>query len=286
MFLACAAAVFAQSPDAAPRFTLSDIHPSGPNTIREMRVRFWRGRYELRNATLVDLIRTAWNVDADSVAGGPDWLDLKRFDVIASAPPDSKPEALHAMLRELLKQRFGLTVHNTEKDRPAWEITAGKKPELKPSDATAEPGCTPRSATPPPRTPLEPFIFDCRNMTMAAFTKMLPQIREMSGYLFNYPILDHTRLAGAWDFSLKWTPRNFYFPAPAVGEPITLFDAFDKQLGLKLALIQVPTPVIAVDRVNSAPTPNAPGVTERLPRVSSSKSPRSGRTARSPKAAM
>lgn len=266
-FIACATAIFAQVPDDAPRFTLSDVHPSGPNTIREMRVRFWRGRYELRNATLVDLIRTAWNVDAVNVAGGPDWLDLKRFDVIATAPPDSKPEALHAMLRELLEERFQLAVHNSEKNRPAWEITAGKKPELKPADASAEPGCTLRPGPAPPRndSPAEPVIFDCRNMTMAAFAKALPQIREMSGYLFNYPILDHTGLSGAWDFSLKWAPRNIYFPSPAAGEPITLFGAFEKQLGLRLALTQVPTPVITVDRVNSAPTPNAPGVTEKLP---------------------
>lgn len=268
VFFACAAAALAQSPDSAPHFTLSDIHPSGPNTIREMRVRFWRGRYELRNATLVDLIRTAWDVEADNVAGGPDWLDLKRFDVIATAPLDSKPETLHAMLRELLEERFRLAVRNSERDRPAWEITAGKKPELKAADASEEAGCTNRPGqTPAPRngSPAEPVILDCQNMTMAAFAKALPANREMSGYLFNYPILNRTGLDGAWDFSLKWTPRNIYFPSPAAGEPITLFDAFEKQLGLKLALIQVPTPVIAVDRVNNAPTPNAPGITEKLP---------------------
>lgn len=241
VLLACAAAIFAQSPDSPPHFTLSDIHPSGPNTIREMRVRFWRGRYELRNATLVDLIRTAWNVDAGNVTGGPDWLDLKRFDVIAAAPPD---EALHAMLRELLQQRFDLAVHSAQKNRPAWEITARKKPELKPSGATAEPGCTPRpSQAPPPRngSPAEPVILDCRNITMAAFAKMLPQIQGMNGYLFNYPILDRTGLAGGWDFTLQWTPRNMYYPSPAAGEPISLLDAFEK-LGLKLALIQAQRP--------------------------------------------
>ena len=47
----------------------------------------WRGprdgRYELRRATMVDLIRTAHAVDADKVVGGPHWLELDRFDVIA-----------------------------------------------------------------------------------------------------------------------------------------------------------------------------------------------------------
>ncbi|MGH9647018.1 MAG: TIGR03435 family protein, partial [Bryobacteraceae bacterium] len=54
-----ASAIFAQTPDGARTFGIADIHPSPPNTIPEMRSRFSRGRYELRNATLADLIRTA-----------------------------------------------------------------------------------------------------------------------------------------------------------------------------------------------------------------------------------
>jgi uncharacterized protein (TIGR03435 family) len=267
VLLGFATMALAQSPNPASRFQLSDIHASGPNTIREMRVRFWRGRYELRNATLVDLIRTAWDVDADNVIGGPDWLDLKRFDVIATAPSDSKAEALHAVLGELLKERYELAVHSDEKDRPAYVVTAVQKPKLELADGSAEGACVPRPGQPaPPRdgSRAEPVVLDCRSMTMAAFVKALPGIREMSGYLFNYPVLDRTGLNGAWNFSLKWTPRNFYFPGPAAGEPITLFDAFEKQLGLKLALIPARTRVIVVDKVNETPKPNPPEVTENL----------------------
>jgi uncharacterized protein (TIGR03435 family) len=258
MLFACATALLAQS---------EDVHPSGPNTIREMRVRFWRGRYELRNATLVDLIHTAWNVDPDNVVGGPDWLDLKRFDVIATAPADSTPETLHLILRELLKARFQLAVHNAETKRPAYFIEAEKKPELQPADGAEDSACVPRPDETParrPGLPVEPVIIDCRNVTVAALAKSMTSIREMSGYLFNYPVLDRTGLKGAWNFSLKWTPRNFYFPAPAAGEPITLFDAFRKQLGLKLSLGEVAAPVIVVDKVNEKPTPNRPGVSEQL----------------------
>ena len=60
-----------------------DIRPSAPNTILEMRSRFFRGHYELRNATVVDLIDAAWSVDPVKVVGGPDWLDTDRFDVTA-----------------------------------------------------------------------------------------------------------------------------------------------------------------------------------------------------------
>lgn len=41
------------------------------------------GRYELHHASMVDLIHTAYNVDAEAVFGGPSWLDSDRFEVLA-----------------------------------------------------------------------------------------------------------------------------------------------------------------------------------------------------------
>lgn len=265
--LACVSAVVAQPLTPARRFSLSDIHLSGPNTIREMRVHYRNGRYELRNATLVDLIHTAWEVEADSVIGGPDWLDLKRFDVIATAPSDFRAQELHAMLRDLLKERFGLVVHSAEQNRSVWVITAAPSPALKPGDGSDPGACIPRSpqTSRRPDSPPEPFILDCRNLSMDAFAKALSSIREMSGYLFNYAVLNRTGLNGTWNFSLQWTPRNLYSPVPAAGETITLFNAFEKQLGLKIALSRVPAPVIVVDRVSDKPTPNAPGIADKLP---------------------
>lgn len=249
----------------AQKFDLADIHLSGPNTMAEMRVHFGHGRYELKNATLVDLIRTAWGVDADNVVGGPDFLDTRRYDVIATAPAASTPDVLHAMLRELLQDRFRLGVHKGEKDRPAYAITANKKPELQAADGSETAGCELRAGQQGvrPGTPAAPLTFDCRNMTMAALAKSLSTIREASGYIFNYPVLDRTGLTGAWNFSIRWTPRVIYFPGPVAGEPISLFDAFEKQPGLKLTRINVSASVIVVDRVNEMPTPNPPGIAQQ-----------------------
>jgi uncharacterized protein (TIGR03435 family) len=46
---------------------------------------------------------------------------------------------------------------------------------------------------------------------------------------------------------------------------VSLFDAVDRQLGLKLEQQSIPMPVIVVDRVNRTPTGNPPGVTAKLP---------------------
>lgn len=79
----------------------------------------------------MDLVRTAWGVAADKVVGGPDWVETDRFDVVATAPDGSSAETLRAMLQGLLKDRFGLVVHSTSKDFPAYAITAGKNPSLR-----------------------------------------------------------------------------------------------------------------------------------------------------------
>src|SRR5689334_9806134 len=88
-----------------------DIRPSSPNTIPEMRSRFTAGRYELRNATLVDLIHTAYGVDPENVLGGPAWLDVDRFDVIATVPAGATTDMLKSMLQGVLKDRFQLSAH-------------------------------------------------------------------------------------------------------------------------------------------------------------------------------
>ena len=48
---------------------------------------FRAGRYEVQCATMLRLITTAYNLDADKVEGGPNWLDFDKFDIVAKVPP-------------------------------------------------------------------------------------------------------------------------------------------------------------------------------------------------------
>ena len=252
-FALFARAVFAQAS--------ADIHPSPPNTILEMRSRFVRGRYELRNATLVDLIRTAWSVDADKVVGGPDWLDTNRFDVIATAPADATPEDLHTMLRSLLVDRFHLVARKDTRSLPAYVMTAGKKLQLRLAGQSNE---GPEEAACKMQQPGRLIVFECRNMTMAAFANQLPSVREASGYLFNYPVVDRTGLKDAFDYTVQWSPRIALRPSPLAPDAVTIFDAFEK-LGLKLEMSKIPTSVVVVETVNEKPTANSSEATDNPP---------------------
>jgi hypothetical protein len=72
-------AVFAQQPQSAPKFDAADINlraRTGTTNQPTMTGGVLRGgRYDLRNATMLDLITTAYSIaDRDLVVGGPAWL--------------------------------------------------------------------------------------------------------------------------------------------------------------------------------------------------------------------
>src|SRR5450631_1725414 len=84
-------AVFGQTiSETTPRFEVIDVHGSPHTTQPQAQGPFYSGgRYELRFMTMLDLIHTAYGVDPEKVVGGPNWLELDRFDVFAMAPAGS-----------------------------------------------------------------------------------------------------------------------------------------------------------------------------------------------------
>lgn len=253
----------------APSLEIADVHVSPPTRFpffRDPAVR--RGHYEIRQATMVDLIRTAYSIDAERVLGGPIWLENGLFDVTAKVPTGTTPETAKPMLQALLSERFGLKFHNDTKSVPAYALKAGKHSQLKESDGSGDTGCKFIPPTPPGNggPPPGPFVltFNCRNMTMEAFAKALhTTIFVAPQYLNERVVVDETELKGPWDFDFKFTPRGMMGPDGPLPGTITLFDAIEK-LGLKLDPVDTPLPVIVVDSANEKPTGNVPNISEIL----------------------
>jgi uncharacterized protein (TIGR03435 family) len=261
LLLALLASVsFSQNTPDGPSFDSSDVHVSPPSINPTMRGGALRGgRYEVRTATMVDLIRIAYDMEPDKILGGPSWLDWDRFDVIAKAPQGSSRENLNLMLQNLLADRFKLVVHKDMKPMPTFVLTAGK-PKMKQSSGSGDTGCKSVPQNPAPGT--APYqVVSCQNVTMTALADMLTRFGR--GNYLTDPVVDQTGLSGAWDFELKWTPRNRL--AQAGPDGIGLLEAVDKQLGLKLEAKKAPMPVLIVDSVNQKPAPNDPGVTAKIP---------------------
>src|SRR5262249_2249846 len=113
--------------DPSVKFEIADVHASPASALAAMSGGVPRnGRYEVRNATMLDLVRTAYSVEPEKVAGGPNWLSTDRFDVIAKASTNVNQETARLMLRHLLAERFGLTVHNDTRPLPVFALSAGK----------------------------------------------------------------------------------------------------------------------------------------------------------------
>jgi uncharacterized protein (TIGR03435 family) len=264
-------ALLAQSADT-PRFEVADVHVSAHTPNPNARGGVLRGgRYELRTANMVDLIGVAYGVDADKVLGGPSWLESDRFDVIAKAPASTPPETVKLMLQSLLADRFKLVVHKETKPLPSYALTVGKgKPKLKEADGSGDTGSKftlePRPA-PEAGGPVSPvLLYACHNMTMAAFVEGMRTMVGSQQYVGRNQVVDQTGLKGSWDFNFKYSLPLRVPPAVAVGaDMITLLDAVDKQLGLKLDPAKIPVSVIVVDSANRKPTGNSPGVTTSLP---------------------
>jgi uncharacterized protein (TIGR03435 family) len=252
-WLAIARLSAAQKTDEAhPAFEMADVHVSPqkaaiirlPSINSEMRGGFVRDdRYELHNATITDLIGNAYGVETDKVIGGPEWIDKDEFEVVAKAASGTTTASLRLMIQALLTDRFKLVVHRDTRTFLQYALTAGRHPQLN-AAAGGESGCS--AAGPTTNTTVS-----CRNMSMAEFARRLPGLTRCCQAT---PVADLTGLTGVWNFTFEWTA-------------VSIFDAIDKQLGLKLAIQHVPMPVIVVDSVNEKPTRDSPGISESLPAI-------------------
>jgi uncharacterized protein (TIGR03435 family) len=218
------------------------------------------GRLTIRGMTMSFLLSAAFRVGTpEQFANLPSWVQTDRYDIFAKAPeadpsaPQFDQESAVPMLRTLLAERFKLRYHTEDRQVPAWSLAA-LKPRLKPADPASRTVCrnVPSASVPQSR------VLTCRNVTMAQFADRLAMAaRELTWP----PVLDATGLEGGWDFSVTYSqpmlPAGAREPttdAPT-GAP-TIFEAVEKQLGLKLEKQKRPVPIIVIDRLEEQPTEN------------------------------
>jgi uncharacterized protein (TIGR03435 family) len=262
---ACAA--FGQTAGAAPHFEVADVHPSPASANQIARGPFMTGtRYDLRGATMVDLIVRAYDVTADKVLEGPSWLEYDRFDVSALMPPKTSSADAKLMLQALLADRFNLAFRKDERPLSVQALTAPKgSQKLKESDGSGDTGCRVMLDQPRPAgaaagaPPNLVASYTCKNMTMAAFAQQMTTMLLAQQFVGTNPVQDKTGLEGKWDFNFKYN-----LPVGGPGDGATFPEALDKQLGLKLEQTTLTLPVIVVEKANKA-SPNDPDVAKKIP---------------------
>jgi uncharacterized protein (TIGR03435 family) len=231
------------------------------------------GRVTIRGATLKFMVEEVWGLTDDMLVGAPKFMDSDRWDIIAKAPGivaeenDADIDSLFQMVKTLLADRFKLTIHTEERNVPAFTMTA-PKPKMKKADPASRTGCregppTLVKADPRNANPVLGRLLSCTNTTMAYLADQLQYLAN--GYVHS-PVLDSTGLEGGWDFTLNFsTIGQFQGGAPplpgtsASADPngaISLPDAMEKQLGLKLEPVKRQLAVVVIDHIEQKPTDN------------------------------
>jgi uncharacterized protein (TIGR03435 family) len=213
------------------------------------------GKVTMRSVTLQQIIGQAYkeaagisqfqNTQTEYITGGPSWLNMEHYDLIAKAPPGTPLDTERLMLQAVLAERFHLAVHREQKPMPVFALVVGKKElKLKPAAGPGDPDCKAKV--------LGDGVAhrECTNMTMAGLASRLQDFETSD---IDQPAVDFTGIAGIYDFRLDWVTSGRAGPDRA--SSATMFDAL-ANLGLKLEARKAPMTVVVIDRVDRVPTEN------------------------------
>jgi uncharacterized protein (TIGR03435 family) len=258
-----------------PGGVYDDVLRGGPGTADPVRITDSR-------VTLQRLIREAYGLPFDQIQG-PAWMAEEKYNIIAKVPPGATKDDLKVMLQHLLEERFKLALHHVTKDFPVYELTIAKggaklKENTDPSLGPSRPG--------DPMMPLDRDGFPqlppgksgsttrlvnglnhmtTRGMPLSTLLFQLgTQLGTITGPNTYAPgrIVDKTGLAGKYDFHLEYSGgggRIGEALAPALSDAsdpsggLSIIDAMEKQLGLKLTKGTAPFDVIVIDHAEKNP---------------------------------
>jgi uncharacterized protein (TIGR03435 family) len=230
------------------------------------------------NALVLNILTTAYKVTTLQIVA-PDWISNQRYDIVAKVPEGVTKEQVAIMWQNLLRDRFGMMLHNESREFQVDELTIAKGGlKMKPTEsATDSEPFTPDSVKPGKNGALElngsgavimilpgaaggPMgRMTVRGLTVSVIAARLSQ-------QLRHPVIDKTGLTQKYDFILEYTPDlSGVPPPPEAAAPLAppasellpnLPSALEKQLGLKLTRAKAKLDVIVVDHVEKTPTEN------------------------------
>ena len=240
------------------------------------------GTFRCSRCSLATLIVKAFNLQPYQFPGRTALTD-HTYEVMAKVPEGATQAEFSAMLQNLLKARFGLTSHFEEKKMKGYHLTVAKNgPKLTESAAVSSPSAADshRAGQGESHSHSGAMVFGTSATYRAGNQSMADLVRVLSDQI-GLPVDDQTGLSGKYDLALRWSgtgaPHDNHADgaysggghaghdggdgatAGAAGDPggLTLFDALQQQLGLRLAPAeQAIARLFVVDRVAKTPTEN------------------------------
>ena len=238
------------------KFEVASIKPSSPDAHGSSILTDKVGGLTAENVPLRAMITMAYGIRDFQLSGGPGWIGVDRYDIIAkpervvsTAPPPAdapmtddqrkvRDEQWKDRVRNLLAERFGLVVHNETKEGQIYVLTVAKGgPKL-----TAVTKVGDRQG-----------ISGNRGRTQGYAAPMSMLAMNLSNNV-GRPVVDKTGLTEKYDWVLEWTPdmpaTGLDGPPPTDNGPgPTIFTALQEQLGLRLESSKGPVETYVIDKV-------------------------------------
>ena len=194
------------------------------------------GNFKCRDAPLMLLICLAYQVQYYQVSG-PHWLEEDGYDIDATVPARATRAQFLQMFQNLLASRFHLALHHASKEGTVHVLVLAKGGmKMQRNEAGA--------ASFDVATKEESVAVTGKRQPISALVGFLSLKMGVSG-----PVIDETGLAGEYNFTLEYTPAEILTGARY---KISLFDALQTQLGLKLENRRAPIDVLQIDYVEKA----------------------------------
>ncbi len=264
--LLCVAAppLFAQTPDSTVRFDVASVRlvelsKPGDRPV----IRFEAGRIDYHLIRIRALVSRAFGLQPYQYVW-PAWTDnpvAAVYDIAATMPAAASKDQLQLMLRNLLADRFQLATH--------WETRPTKAYALEVSPR----GLKLTKAANPPSDPLSGSVSG--NQTAPGrywklFSKnpgaqdapsglSIAGMISAMGTVDDRILVDSTGLTDFYDVDLtvELEPLPEGQSSPSVRPtPSALFEAMEKQLGIRAVARTVPVETLVIDRLERVPTEN------------------------------
>jgi uncharacterized protein (TIGR03435 family) len=181
---------------------------------------------------------SAWHLNRDQIARGPNWLETAGWDIDARFPAGASPTQAPQMMQAMLADRFHLVTHRETRVLPVYTLTVAKS-GIKLQEGNGSGGMS-----------AGPRLIRYRSGTM----------RELAGQLSSYlgrEVIDRTGLTGQYSISLSFAPVDLGASAgdAAPDSAPSIFQALQDQAGLKLESTKGPVEILVIDRAEK-PTAN------------------------------
>ena len=225
LFLACGGA---RAQDAAQHEF--DAVTIKPNVQKERIFSRWQldpTFLKMTGYSLMACIERAYDLKQYQVESkAPNWVVTERFDVEARTAAPATQAQMMQILQPALKDAFHLVFHWETREIPVLLLKVGPHGTKIKAAASAD-GAN--------LTVLKDHV-DAYHLAMDDFAEVLGQ------FVTDRPVLNHTGLAGEYQFHIEFTPKDEDTGAPSI------FSALPEQLGLVVQGGKAPVKMFVIDK--------------------------------------